>query len=208
MKGSLVIVSFFILGCISGLIFEIPDSINLTDISSSVLYVLMFLVGAGIGCDGKIKEIIKFVRPQLLLLPLSTIVGTLSFSALAALILPQWTVWDCLAVGSGMAYYSLSSILIMQLKAPVAGAAVASQLGAIALISNIVRELIALVGAPFFARYFGKFAPISAGGATTMDTTLPIITQVSGQDIVILSIFHGILVDLSVPFLVSFFASF
>jgi uncharacterized membrane protein YbjE (DUF340 family) len=55
--------------------------------------------------------------------------------------------------------------------------------------------------------FFGPLAPISAGGATTMDTTLPIITRTSGQDFVILSLFHGFLVDFSVPFLVTFFCS-
>ena len=39
-----------------------------------------------------------------------------------------------------------------------------------------------------------------------MDTTLPIITRTSGQDFVILSLFHGFLVDFSVPFLVTLFS--
>ncbi|MCK9179871.1 MAG: lysine exporter LysO family protein, partial [Bacteroides sp.] len=54
-------------------------------------------------------------------------------------------------------------------------------------------------------KYFGKLAPISVGGATTMDTTLPIITQYSGKEFAIASIYHGFIVDLSVPFLVTFF---
>ena len=56
-------------------------------------------------------------------------------------------------------------------------------------------------------RRFGKLAPISVGGATTMDTTLPIITRVSGQSLVIVSIYHGFVVDFTVPFLVTFFCS-
>jgi uncharacterized membrane protein YbjE (DUF340 family) len=38
-----------------------------------------------------------------------------------------------------------------------------------------------------------------------MDTTLPIITRTSGEEFVILSLFHGFVVDFSVPFLVTFF---
>ena len=53
----------------------------------------------------------------------------------------------------------------------------------------------------------GDLAPISAGGATTMDTTLPIITRCSGQQFVVVSIFHGFMTDFSVPFLVTFFCS-
>ena len=56
-------------------------------------------------------------------------------------------------------------------------------------------------------RWFGNLAPISSGGATTMDTTQPIISQSAGQQYVIVSIFHGFVVDFSVPFLVTFFCS-
>ena len=74
-----------------------------------------------------------------------------------------------------------------------------------ALLANIIREVFTLLGAPLVVRYFGPLAPISCGGATTMDTTLPIITRTSGQDFVLLSLFHGFLVDFSVPFLVTMF---
>mgnify|MGYP000796277080 FL=1 len=72
---------------------------------------------------------------------------------------------------------------------------------------SIIREIFALLGAPLFVRYFGRLSPICAGGATTMDTTLPIITRYCGKDLVFVSIFHGILVDFTVPFFVSFFCS-
>ena len=73
--------------------------------------------------------------------------------------------------------------------------------------ANIFREILTLFGAPFLARYFGKLAPICAGGATTMDVTLPVITQVCGKEWTVMAIFHGILMDFSVPFFVSFFCS-
>ena len=57
------------------------------------------------------------------------------------------------------------------------------------------------------ARCFGRLAPISAGGATTADTTLPVITKLCGKEFVVVSIVHGVMVDLSVPFLVTFFCS-
>ena len=95
----------------------------------------------------------------------------------------------------------------MQIKTPEVGAQIAAQLGAIALLANIIRELLALVGAPLFVKLFGKYAPICSGGATTMDTTLPIITQYSGKEFAVIAILHGIIVDFTVPFFVSFFAS-
>ncbi|WP_368342350.1 lysine exporter LysO family protein, partial [Parabacteroides merdae] len=173
-----------------------------------VLYLLMFQVGLSIGSDKKLKDILGSIRPKLLLVPLATIAGTLVFSALVGLLLTQWSVFDCLAVGSGFAYYSLSSILITQLKEPFLGVQLATELGTIALMANIMREIMALLGAPLFVKYFGRLSPICAGGATTMDTTLPIITRYSGKDLVFISIFHGIIVDFTVPFFVSFFCSF
>lgn len=208
MKGSLIVVAFFALGCLLGWSGALPDAVVKNDLTVYVLYLLMFQVGLSIGSDKKLKEILTSIRPKLLLVPLATIVGTLTFSALVSLVLTGWSAADCLAVGSGFAYYSLSSILITELKTPSLGVQLAAELGTIALIANIIREIFALLGAPLFVKYFGRLAPISAGGATTMDTTLPIITRYSGKDLVFVSIFHGILVDFTVPFFVSFFCSF
>lgn len=208
MKGSLIVVGFFAFGCLLGWSGWLPDVVIENDITVYVLYLLMFQVGLSIGSDKKLKEIIGSIRPKLLLVPLATIVGTLTFSALVSLLLSRWSVFDCLAVGSGFAYYSLSSILITQLKEPSLGVQLATELGTIALMANIMREIMALLGAPLFAKYFGRLSPICAGGATTMDTTLPIITRYSGKDLVFVSIFHGIIVDFTVPFFVSFFCSF
>ena len=208
MKGSLLVVVFFFLGCLLGWFGWLPAFIRENDLSVYVLYLLMFQVGLSIGSDKQLKQILRNIRPRLLCVPLATIVGTLSFTALASLLLSRWGVFDCLAVVSGFAYYSLSSILITQLKEPSLGAQVAAELGTIALMTNIIRELFALLGAPLFMRYFGRLAPICAGGATTMDTTLPIITRYCGNEWVFVSLFHGFLVDFSVPFLVTFFCSF
>lgn len=207
MKGSLIVVGFFALGCLLGGSGFLPEAVIKNDITVYVLYLLMFQVGISIGSDKQLKEILSSIRPKLLWVPLATIAGTLSFSALVSLALTQWSVFDCMAVGSGFAYYSLSSILITELKEPTLGTQLAAELGTIALIANILREIFALLGAPLFIKYFGKLSPICAGGATTMDTTLPIITRYCGKDLVFISIFHGMLVDFSVPFLVSFFCS-
>ena len=67
--------------------------------------------------------------------------------------------------------------------------------------------MMTLLFAPLMVRWFGNLAPISAGGATSMDTTLPIITRYTGNDYAVVSIFHGFLVDFTVPFLVTFFCS-
>ena len=104
-----------------------------------------------------------------------------------------------IALLQGFGYYSLSGILITGSKG--------AELGTVALLSNIIRELLTLLGAPLLARWFGSLAPIAAGGATTADTTLPVITRTCGDELAVVSIYHGMVVDFSVPFLVTFFCS-
>lgn len=198
MRGSLIIVAFFVMGVILGRTTELPSFLTGGDPTLYALYVLMFLVGISIGCDKAALQALKHQHIRIVLVPLGTILGTLAGSALVSAFIQRSTT-DCLAVGAGFGYYSLSSIFITQYKG--------AELGTIALVSNILRELIALVGASFLARYFGKLAPISVGGATTMDTTLPVITRYSGKEFVVVSVFHGFVVDFSVPFLVTFFCT-
>ena len=128
-----------------------------------------------------------------------TILGTLAGTAVVSIFLSHRSLTDCLAVGSGFGYYSLSSIFITEYKG--------GELGTVALLANISREILTLLAAPLLVRWFGRLASISAGGATTMDTTLPVILQTAGQEFVVVSIFHGFVVDFSVPFLVTFFCS-
>jgi len=202
-----IVVAFFALGCVCGWLGFIPTALSGGDASMYVLYFLMIQVGMSIGSDRKLKEILASLRPKLLLLPLGTIVGTLLAVVLTSIFLRGIRLQDSLAVGAGFGYYSLSSVLITQIKEAQIGGAAAAQLGTIALMANIAREVITLLFAPVIYKLFGRLAPISVGGATSMDSTLPIITNVCGKEMVFISIFHGVLVDFSVPFLVTFFAS-
>lgn len=205
MKESLIIVAFFFAGCLIGATNNFQTDMH--NISMYVLYVLMLQVGINIGSNKKLKVLIKSLHLKMLLVPIATISGTLVFSAFASLLLNQWSAFDCMAVGSGFAYYSLSSILITQFKEPSIGLQLATELGTIALLANIFHEMMALLGIPLIRRYFGQLAPISAAGVNSMDVLLPSITRYSGKDIIPIAIFHGILIDISVPVFVSFFCN-
>lgn len=197
MRSSLIIVLCFVLGVLVSYFGITPEVLLETDYSIYVLYGLMFLVGITIGHDKRILETLRKSGPKILLLPLGTAVGTLGACAVVGLFLPGYSIFDTMAVGAGFGYYSLSSVFITEYKGV--------ELGTVALLSNIIRELSALLLAPLLVTYFGKLAPIAAGGATTADTTLPIITRYSGSEFVLIAIFHGVALDLSVPFLVTFF---
>lgn len=200
MKGSLIIVAFFAVGAICGYAGLLDISRLGFDIGFVALAILIFCVGIGIGHNlSDLKRNLKGLGPRMLLLPVATILGTLAGCLAVSLLLPSRSVTDILSVGSGFAYYSLSSIFITEYRGV--------ELGTVALLANIFREIITLLGAPLLRKWFGPLAPISSGGATSMDTTLPIITSVCGKDYAVLSVYHGFVVDFSVPFLVTFFCS-
>lgn len=205
MKGSLIVTGFFILGCLLGTTGYINFDVH--SVSMYILYALMFQVGISIGSNKDLSRLLSALSFKMLVIPLATVVGTLLFSALASLILSRWSAFDCMAVGSGFAYYSLSSILITQFKAQSVGMQLATELGTIALLANIFREMTALLGAPLFRKYFGKIAPISAAGVTSIDVALPVIARYSGKEMIPIAILHGILIDMSVPFFVSLFCN-
>lgn len=194
MKGSLIILSFFAAGLLLGVYRVLPASWLDYDYSFYVLAALMFSVGFSLGHQPDTIQQFRRIHSRVLFLPLTTVVGTF-LGVLILSFFSERSVFDFLAIGSGFGYYSLSSILITEYKG--------IELGTIALLANILREIITLLFAPVMVKYFGKLAPIAAGGATTMDTTLPIIIRTSGKEFSVVSIYHGFVMDLSVPFLVT-----
>jgi uncharacterized membrane protein YbjE (DUF340 family) len=115
--------------------------------------------------------------------------------AACSLLLPGIDAREALAVGAGFGYYSLSSIMITELHG--------QQLGVVALLANILREILTLLLTPLLARWCGRLAPIASGGATAMDTTLPIISRFLNQELALLAVFSGVVLTVMVPVLVT-----
>lgn len=196
MKNSFIILAFFVLGLIFGKFNLFPEFITENDFSNLALYILMFLVGIGIGADKNSIHTIKKASFKIFLIPLIVIVGSIGGAALSSFLISDLSAGESMAVGAGFGYYSLSSIFITELHS--------ESLGVVALLSNILREIITLLFAPLMGILFGKIAPIASGGATSMDTTLPIIIKSSGKEYGMISILNGIILTILVPFIVTF----
>lgn len=196
MKSNLILLGSFLLGLAVGGIDLVPDAIVESDLGNYLLYLLLFLVGLSVGNDRDTIRGFRQLSPRLLVLPFLTIIGSMCGGVVAALLLGQ-SLYEMLAVSQGLAYYSLSSILITE--------KLGITLGAIALFSNVFRELLTLLLAPLLVKYLGPLAPIAAGGATTMDVTLPAILNASGKEYLVPAIYHGFVCDFSVPILVTLF---
>ncbi|MDD4727996.1 MAG: lysine exporter LysO family protein [Dysgonamonadaceae bacterium] len=197
MKQSLIYLLVFALGVSLAIPGFVPQYFIENDISKWILYLLLFFVGIQIGANKNILKVAKSTGFKIMLVPIATTVGTFVGAIAISFLLNDRSITVCLSVGAGFAYYSLSSILITEYRG--------AELGTIALLANIMREFFVLLLAPWMVKYFGNLAPICGGGATTMDTTLPIISKYSGSDFIIIALFHGMIIDFSVPLWVSFF---
>lgn len=140
LRGSLVIVAFFAAGAIFGVAGWIPATAASSPVSTYMLYGLMFSVGVSLGHDATLVERIRSLDRRMALLPLCTVVGTLAGAALASPLLHTVPPADAMAVGAGFGYYSLSSIFISELRSV--------ELGTVALLCNVLRELFTLLAAP------------------------------------------------------------
>lgn len=199
LRGSVTIIAFFAAGCLTGALELLPAAWSDSHASNYALLALMCGLGVTLGHDRSLLQRMRQLDPRLALLPLATAAGTLAGAVAAATVLRHVSSGDALAVGAGFGYYSLSSIFIADLRSV--------ELGTVALLCNILRELFTLLFAVPVARRFGPLAAVSIGGATSMDTTLPVITRAAGEPYAVVSIFHGCMLDFSVPWLVTLFCT-
>lgn len=196
MKSSLLILLYFVIGVIIAYFLNLPDWFVESDFSSWALYLLMFIVGVSVGSDPSFRSLFRKINWHVVLVPISVIIGSLSATAAVSYWLYHISVTQAMAVGAGFGYYSLSAVLIAQISG--------QELGVVALLANIIREIFTLALAPLLVKVFGRYATIAAGGATAMDTTLPVVVRYSGKDLSVVAIFTGIVLSLLVPVLVPF----
>lgn len=195
-KSSCIVLAFFLSGVFLGRMQALPAEISSGMYAVWALYILLFLAGMSVGFDLHAFKIIQELKGTIIVMPIATVAGTVLGSVLASLLLPGLAVLDSVAVGVGLGYYSLSSTIISQEVSPA--------LGSVALLANIMREVVCLVFTPLMLRYFGMLGPVFAGGATSNDSSLPIIAKFCGERYAIIAIFTGVVLTLAVPFLVPF----
>lgn len=205
MWGSAIILMLFLAGGLIGYFGVIDYAVIPDGLSFAVLGAMIFLIGMSLGLDRNIGRTLRGIRWDILLYPIATVAGTLVFAAIASLFLPRLGLAESLAVDSAVGYYSLASVLIVDVRSAVDPSG-AVALGTVALMANILRELITLVGAPLIVRYFGRRSLVSCGGVTAIDVTLPVIRRYAGEDMVPLAVVSGILLEIAVPLMVVTFA--
>jgi uncharacterized membrane protein YbjE (DUF340 family) len=160
---------------------------------SALLYAMLFFVGLDLGSKGGIRRKLREIGADVLVLPALVIVGSLAGAWAAGRALGM-AGWQSAAVGAGFGWYSLSGVLLGGHDAA---------LGAVAFLSNIIREVLALLLIPIFVKIIHPWAGIAAAGATAMDTTLPVVVKASGTNYAIQSFLSGVILSTMVPIVIS-----
>ncbi|MEK7556545.1 MAG: lysine exporter LysO family protein [Patescibacteria group bacterium] len=195
MKDSLATLGCFAAGIALGWAHIGPQWMVAGDASTWALYLLLFLVGASTAASPEIRHSLRALRPWIMLIPIAIAVGSMIGSGIVSFLLPDVSVQEGVAVGAGLGYYSVSSVIINE--------AWGTKIAAVALLANIIRETATFIGSAFLVRWFGKLAPVAAGGATSLDVTLPTILRYSGSESVPAAIVSGAVLTAAVPFLVT-----
>lgn len=173
---------------------EIPVISMLGQNSDLILYVLMFSVGISIGMHKGIVQKIKEYHIRIFIIPIGIMIGSLLGGVVCSLLF-QLPLGHGTAIASGMGWYSLAGSAIGN----IAGA----QLGSIAFLSNLMREVFSFLLIPFLAAHLNQYACIAPAGATSEDTTLPVILKYTNEETVVLSVLNGVICSFFVPILIS-----
>lgn len=196
-RMTFIIVGAFFIGIILGF-FVMPIWVNaiLPELTNWALYFTLFAVGIDLGLNKEMWKQLMGIGRFVFLAPLGVAVGSILAGMITGRFL-GWSIWEGGAVGAGFGWYSLSGVMITELHSVA--------LGTIAFLSNVMREVISILIIPFLAGRVGKFSLVAPGGATTMDTTLPVIAAVGPPGVAVIAFINGVVLSSLVPVLVPLF---
>lgn len=156
------------------------------------LCALLFFVGIDIGRNKDIINQIKSCGFRILIIPIMIALGSI-IGSIAGGFLIGLPFNESGAIGAGMGWYSLSAIILSDYSA---------ETGAVAFITNVCREIFALMSIPFIAKYIGKLESIAPAGATAMDTSLAVVAGATDSRTAVVSFITGVVLSLLVPVMV------
>ena len=151
---------------------------------------LLFVMGLVFGLDRDSMAKIRQVGFKILVVPFAVACGSVLGGVVGGLILGIDVV-AAAAVSAGYGWYTLAGPLVRQL--------FGTEWGTLGFVVNFLRELLTIVSISLLIK-IDRHAPIASGGATTMDTTLPIIVRYCGSDELITAFSSGFTLSLIAPF--------
>ena len=164
---------------------------------SLALVLLLFVMGFAFGADKEAAVKLKKAGLRILVVPLAVASGSLVGGLIGGLVLGL-NVFGCMTVSAGFGWYTLVG--------PLVGDLLGAEWGMLGFVVNFLRELLTIVTVPFAVKV-DKLVPVAFGGATAMDTTLPVITRYCGDETLITAFSSGFTLSLAAPFTITAMAT-
>jgi uncharacterized membrane protein YbjE (DUF340 family) len=161
------------------------------------LVLLLFVMGVSFGMDRESMAKMKRSGFRILIFPFTVALGSVLGGLVGALILGI-NATASMAVCAGYGWYTLAG--------PLTGQLFGAEWGAYGFTVNFLRELLTIVTISLTAK-IDKYVPVAFGGATTMDTTLPIIVRYCGSDTLITAFSSGFTLSVMAPFTITAIAT-
>jgi uncharacterized membrane protein YbjE (DUF340 family) len=129
----------------------------------------------------------------LLALPVAVMAGTLCFCAGAGLFLKYgWR--DSMLCGAAMGWQTLGGPMVQELRG--------LQLGNVAFLTNMFRDVVSLLLIPLVSRRGFELLGVTPGGVSSMDMLLPGIMAASGRHVLLYAMWVGASCSFWAPFLI------
>lgn len=184
-----IVVLLFVVGLACGSLTSVDPAA--LDVSiEALLFILILLIGVVVGVDyERFMRISAHLKPSTILV-ISTVSGSILGGAMLALVsgLPLGA---SLTIAAGMGWYSFTGSYLTIYN---------PYYGLLGFSSNLLREIITIVSYPILASRL-RVEAISIGGATTMDTSLPVIARFGGSEAAVIALIHGLILTVAIPFI-------
>lgn len=189
MKHVAIVTALFTTGVIVGFLNE---SIGVVSSAlNAFLYLLIFIIGVLVVLEVRSVKVIASSLGLALRLAASTVVGSALGGAIVGALI-EGSLKPYLAVALGMGWYTFTGPFLSITN---------NYWGLLGFTSNVLREAATFIIYPLLAKNLAIEA-ISIGGATTMDTTLPVIARHGGGEAALTALVHGFILTLLIPILV------
>ncbi|QHH95534.1 lysine exporter LysO family protein [Acinetobacter proteolyticus] len=161
-----------------------------------LLLIFIFLIGVELAFTQFDRSWLSW---RILLVPVAAFVGSCLAAIFNYFILSNhYSLNEVMALAQGYGWYSMSGILFTELHS--------AKLGGIALLTDLFREIFAILLMYCLGWRFPRSA-ISSAGATSMDVTLAMVKQSCGTHYVPHAMMSGLILSLLAPLLISLFLS-
>lgn len=175
----------------------LPSSFVSYYLFSACLLFLLFVMGFVFGSDKEVTVKMRKAGLKILALPLAIALGSIVGGIVGGVIL-HIDLFASAAASAGYGWYTLAGPLMGQMFGP--------EWSALGFMVNFLRELLTIVTISVMVKV-DRYAPVALGGATTMDTTLPVIVRYCGSDLLIATFTSGFALSVMAPLSIIIIAS-